>query len=160
MNGATALDCENTISSPNSTNTITIGTSQYFFSCLRNWKNSPRTRPLLICEPLRCDAALAEGKRERPDGGGNCNGHQVCGEAARVRGAANNEAASNRTGAESGQSKRQPTHDRHTDQSAYSTQDPGGDADHTDVEPRRILHGRDHRDAFERPRPRRPREHG
>jgi len=48
MNGATALDCENTISSPKSTNTITIGTSQYFFSSRRNWKNSEKTRPLLI----------------------------------------------------------------------------------------------------------------
>src|SRR5690348_12381162 len=48
MNGATALDCEKTISRPNSTNTMTMGTSQYFFSCFRNWKNSPSTRPLLI----------------------------------------------------------------------------------------------------------------
>src|SRR4051812_26178521 len=48
MNGATALDWENTISRPNSTNTITIGTSQYFFSSRRNWKNSEKTRPLLI----------------------------------------------------------------------------------------------------------------
>src|SRR3954468_18462812 len=48
MNGATALDCENTINSPNSTNTITIGTSQYFFSCLRNCQNSETTRFLLM----------------------------------------------------------------------------------------------------------------
>src|SRR5215467_5860658 len=51
MNGATALDCENTINRPNSTKTTTIGTSQYFFSCLRNLKNSPSTRLLLIPEP-------------------------------------------------------------------------------------------------------------
>src|SRR6476469_8125180 len=51
MNGATALDCENTISRPNNTKTMTIGTSQYFFSCFRNLKNSPSTRPLLIPEP-------------------------------------------------------------------------------------------------------------
>src|SRR5438874_813139 len=48
MNGATALDCEKTISNPNSTNTTTIGTSQYFFSCRRNRQNSESTRPLLI----------------------------------------------------------------------------------------------------------------
>src|SRR5450756_341413 len=41
MNGATALDCEKTISRPSSRNTMTIGASQYFFSALRNWKNSP-----------------------------------------------------------------------------------------------------------------------
>src|SRR5215472_7554816 len=48
MNGATALDCEKMISNPNKTNTTTIGTNQYFFSCLRNDQNSDRTRPLLI----------------------------------------------------------------------------------------------------------------
>src|SRR6267378_2549050 len=48
MNGATALDCENTISRPNSTNTSTIGTSQYFFSCRRNCQNSVNTRLLLM----------------------------------------------------------------------------------------------------------------
>src|SRR6185436_17435761 len=48
MNGAIALDCENTISSPNSTKTTTIGRSQYFFSCRRNAQNSEMTRPLLI----------------------------------------------------------------------------------------------------------------
>src|SRR5262245_35278403 len=53
MNGATALDCEKTISSPNSTNTTTIGTSQYFFSCFRNCTNSPSTRPLLIRPPAQ-----------------------------------------------------------------------------------------------------------
>src|SRR6266850_2403717 len=48
MNGATALDCEKTISRPNSTNTMTIGTSQYFFSSRRNSTNSDNTRPLLM----------------------------------------------------------------------------------------------------------------
>src|SRR6516162_2094853 len=48
MNGATALDCAKMISKPNKTNTTTIGTNQYFFSCLRNDQNSDRTRPLLI----------------------------------------------------------------------------------------------------------------
>src|SRR5882724_12066123 len=48
MNGATALDCENTIRRPNSTKTTTIGTSQYFFSCRRNCQNSVRTRFLLM----------------------------------------------------------------------------------------------------------------
>src|SRR5262252_4480277 len=48
MNGATALDCENTIRRPNSTKTMTIGTSQYFFSCFRNCPNSEKTRLLLI----------------------------------------------------------------------------------------------------------------
>src|SRR6185369_767952 len=48
MNGAIALDCENTISRPNSTKTTTIGRSQYFFSCRRNVQNSEMTRPLLI----------------------------------------------------------------------------------------------------------------
>src|SRR5579872_6961815 len=44
MNGATALDCANTISSPNAMKMITIGTSQNFFSCRRNSKNSEMTR--------------------------------------------------------------------------------------------------------------------
>src|SRR5438270_6038165 len=48
MKGATALDCEKTISSPNSTNTTTIGTSQYFFSCRMNCQSSETTRCLLI----------------------------------------------------------------------------------------------------------------
>src|SRR5213083_3064251 len=63
MNGATALDCENTISRPNSTNTMTIGTSQYFFSCLRNLKNSPRTRPLLMTPPAGSVRALRGHRR-------------------------------------------------------------------------------------------------
>ena len=46
--GATALDCENTISSPNNTNTTTIGISQYFFSSRRNWMNSESTRVLAM----------------------------------------------------------------------------------------------------------------
>ena len=48
MNGAMALDCENTISKPNSTNTTTIGRSQYFFSCRRKAQNYEMTRLLLI----------------------------------------------------------------------------------------------------------------
>src|SRR5688572_10196589 len=48
MNGATALDCPNTISSPKSTKTITIGISQYFFSSRRNCQNSIRTRRLAM----------------------------------------------------------------------------------------------------------------
>src|SRR5438067_1868407 len=48
MNGATALDCEKTIRRPKSTNTMTIGTSQYFFSWRRNCQNSATTRPLLM----------------------------------------------------------------------------------------------------------------
>src|SRR6185295_3732649 len=48
MNGATALDCEKTISRPNNTKTTTMGTSQYFFSCLRNCQNSENTRFLLM----------------------------------------------------------------------------------------------------------------
>src|SRR6187455_2501930 len=51
MNGATALDCENTISSPNSTNTMTMGRSQYFFSAIRNCQNSLSTR-LFAISPL------------------------------------------------------------------------------------------------------------
>ena len=47
MKGATALDCENTINRPKSTNTMMIGISQYFFSWRRNAQNSPRTRPLV-----------------------------------------------------------------------------------------------------------------
>src|SRR5580765_5454340 len=39
MNGATALDCANTISRPKATKMTTIGTSQNFFSCRRNAKN-------------------------------------------------------------------------------------------------------------------------
>src|SRR5437588_1429858 len=48
MNGATALDCAKTISSPKSTNTTTIGTSQYFFSCRMNCQSSETTRCLLM----------------------------------------------------------------------------------------------------------------
>src|SRR5215471_2062597 len=48
MNGATALDCANTISRPNARKTTTIGTSQNFFSWRRNWKNSEITRLLFI----------------------------------------------------------------------------------------------------------------
>src|SRR4029453_11207320 len=48
MNGATALDCEKTISSPKSTKTMTIGINQYFFSCRRNCQNSASTRLLAI----------------------------------------------------------------------------------------------------------------
>src|SRR6266487_1628356 len=48
MNGATALDCANTINSPNATKTTTIGTSQNFFSCCRNWKNWDRTLVFLM----------------------------------------------------------------------------------------------------------------
>src|ERR1700730_6680670 len=44
MNGATALDCANTISRPKATKMMTIGTIQNFFSCRRNWKNSDMTR--------------------------------------------------------------------------------------------------------------------
>src|SRR6478609_6312372 len=51
MNGATALDCENTISNPNSTNTMTMGRSQYFFSAIRNCQNSLSTR-LFAITPL------------------------------------------------------------------------------------------------------------
>src|SRR3989442_15206463 len=47
MKGATALDCENTIRSPKRTKTITIGTSQYFFSCRKNCQSSKTTRRLL-----------------------------------------------------------------------------------------------------------------
>src|SRR5436190_12713117 len=48
MNGASALDCENTRSSPNRMNTTTMGANQYFFSCLRNCRRSPKTRALLM----------------------------------------------------------------------------------------------------------------
>src|SRR5262245_33348386 len=48
MNGASALDCEKTISNPNKMNITTIGASQYFFSCRRNCQNSLRTRILLM----------------------------------------------------------------------------------------------------------------
>src|SRR5258707_15726420 len=43
MNGATALDCANTISRPNATKISPIGTSQTFSSCRRNWKNCDTT---------------------------------------------------------------------------------------------------------------------
>src|SRR4051812_26625443 len=36
------------INNPNNTNTTTMGTSQYFFSCFRNCQNSERTRFLLM----------------------------------------------------------------------------------------------------------------
>src|ERR1041385_5267278 len=44
MNGATALDCANTISDPKAMKMMTMGTSQNFFSWRRNWKNSDMTR--------------------------------------------------------------------------------------------------------------------
>src|SRR5688500_20267356 len=53
--GATALDCENTINRPNSTNTITIGSSQYFFSWRRNWMNSDSTRLFAMTSFLRSE---------------------------------------------------------------------------------------------------------
>src|SRR5262249_14433710 len=43
MNGATALDCDSTINSPNNTKTMTIGSSQYFFSWRRNVTKSDIT---------------------------------------------------------------------------------------------------------------------
>src|SRR5881394_3204113 len=58
MNGATALDCEKTISRPNSTKTTTIGTSQYFFSCRRNRQNSDSTRALLIQPSIHARVVL------------------------------------------------------------------------------------------------------
>src|SRR5678815_4922476 len=39
MNGATALDCANTMRRPKAMKITTIGTSQNFFSWLRNCKN-------------------------------------------------------------------------------------------------------------------------
>src|SRR5436190_12385182 len=71
MNGAMALDCEKTISSPNSTNTTTIGSSQYFFSAIRNCQNSASTRlfamiPLIHLREVR-PIAIANGMR-RPAG--------------------------------------------------------------------------------------------
>src|SRR5260221_13101824 len=48
MNGATALDCANTISRPNATKMTTIGTSQNFFSWRRNWKNCDMTLDFFI----------------------------------------------------------------------------------------------------------------
>src|SRR4030088_2892 len=58
MNGAIALDCENTISKPKSTNTTTIGTSQYFFSWRRNCKNSVSTRPLPMSTSVHARVVL------------------------------------------------------------------------------------------------------
>src|SRR5690242_11270344 len=58
MNGATALDCEKTISRPKSTKTITIGTSQYFFSCRRNDQNSDNTRRLLMVSSIHPPVVL------------------------------------------------------------------------------------------------------
>src|SRR5689334_675297 len=52
MNGATALDCENTINRPNRMKTMTIGINQYFFSCFRNCQNSPRTRLLAMATSI------------------------------------------------------------------------------------------------------------
>src|SRR5262245_14273612 len=69
MKGATALDCENTISRPKRTKTTTIGTSQYFFSCRRNIQNSERTRPLLIQPSIHARVMLSiaiPGRIRRP----------------------------------------------------------------------------------------------
>src|SRR5579864_8425594 len=66
MNGANALDCEKTIRSPNSTNTTTIGTSQYFFSWRRNCQSSDSTRPLLMgsLNTSACNAYGHDGTRD------------------------------------------------------------------------------------------------
>src|SRR6476659_143272 len=48
MKGARALDCDTTIRNPSRTNPITIGISQYFFSCRRNSRSSLRTRRLVM----------------------------------------------------------------------------------------------------------------
>src|SRR5438034_2885706 len=71
MNGAMALDCENTISRPNSTKTTTIGTSQYFFSWRRNCRNSERTRPLLITTSIHARIVMMVSipRRIRPPAG-------------------------------------------------------------------------------------------
>src|SRR5262245_58398936 len=63
MNGATALDCENTISSPNSTKMMTIGRSQYFFSWRRKLTKSDKT-PLLMNASTRLDQ-VEHGLRDR-----------------------------------------------------------------------------------------------
>src|SRR5580765_1522677 len=114
MNGATALDCEKTISRPNSTNTMTMGTSQYFFSCLRNWKNSPRTRPLLIVH-LTSPAAPAERQRERTHGNRRADGNQLNREPARIGRTANEQATGTRAEAEDRHPERKLPENRHTD---------------------------------------------
>src|SRR6185436_9563004 len=73
MNGATALDCENTINRPNRTNTTTIGTSQYFFSARRNSTNSDRTCPLLMVpskHPIEVAWIAIALRRRNPSGPG------------------------------------------------------------------------------------------
>src|SRR3954447_13519155 len=75
MNGATALDCEKTISSANRTKMTTIGASQYFFSCRRNCENSFSTlnldmrflseHPLVV---LRIARPPGERQPQRPGG--------------------------------------------------------------------------------------------
>src|SRR5215471_20896687 len=72
MNGAMALDWENTIKSPKRTNTSTIGTSQYFFSWRRNRKNSERTRALLMSiHPLIVAGVPIPGRIRNPSGPGH-----------------------------------------------------------------------------------------
>src|SRR5687767_11367163 len=67
MKGATALDCEKTISSPNSTKTITTGISQYFFSSRRNCQNSTMTRFLATSvHPLVMIGSRVTGRSRRP----------------------------------------------------------------------------------------------
>src|ERR1700682_2995092 len=59
MNGAPAPDCAKTMRNPSSTNTATIGSSQYFFSCRRNCHNSVSTRPLLMRSSVHSDVMPA-----------------------------------------------------------------------------------------------------
>src|SRR5512142_2717372 len=106
MNGATALDCEKTISRPNSTNTMTIGTSQYFFSCLRNWKNSPSTRPLLILH-LASPASRAERQHHRTDGNGRGNRNELDRKPSGIGRAAHQQASCESAGTEDGHPQRQ-----------------------------------------------------
>src|SRR6266536_2500472 len=110
MNGATALDCEKTINSPNSTNTMTIGTSQYFFSCLRNWKNSPSTRLLLMMDLT--PAAQTERKSDRIDGDCSADRNQLNRKAPCIRGSANEKASGERADTEHREAKRQTTDNR------------------------------------------------
>src|SRR6266540_2836355 len=135
MNGATALDWENTISSPNRTNTTTIGTSQYFFSCFRNCQNSDKTRPLLIL--------TSHHQRHGAHGQRDSHRNQMYGEPAGIRDAPRDQAADDSAKTTQHETKRQPSNHRHVEHSANRLHHTANDQHGPDVEPGRILDGDD-----------------
>src|SRR6476646_8083477 len=144
MNGATALDCEKTISSPNSTKTTTIGMSQYFFSWRRNCQNSDRTRPLLMMIlSLRHETTGGHDQCSRRHRQRHGDRNQMDRKAAGVGGASGDEPAQQRAGAENDGCERETADHRDPQQREKRTADTAEDGDGAYVEARRVLDGGD-----------------